>query len=260
MTVVKLQQHEFKESFLEYLSRQGSVQLCEQLKCDDKLSNLFKLIQEKELDEAEAKYYLESENNFFIEMFIRFVNEARPALPSIVYQNLNVLKKLLWQKPISPKDYDERIRAQSLQFQIDNYYQPKVKWAERRIETILEILKPVPEESILDIGCGVGTFTYHVAKIGAKSIGIDYSKESIKVARLLSAQFKLNEKAKFVVSEGTKLPFQNLCFDKIIASDFMEHIGYKDKIMFIEEIHRTLKDNGCAVISNPNIFRERQDG
>jgi trans-aconitate 2-methyltransferase len=47
---------------------------------------------------------------------------------------------------------------------------------------LLTMLAPKPHERILDVGCGTGQLTAEIAKSGAKSIGIDQSREMIAAA------------------------------------------------------------------------------
>jgi ubiquinone/menaquinone biosynthesis C-methylase UbiE len=120
----------------------------------------------------------------------------------------------------------------------------------------LNALNPKPGETVLDIGCGVGTFVFHSAKAGAKATGIDYSKESINAGQQLTARYKLNGTADFVVGSALQLPFADSSFDKIVSADFIEHITDEEKYAFCAEVRRVLKKDGVAVIFTPNKVRE----
>ena len=158
---------------------------------------------------------------------------------------------------ITSKDYDERIRTYSLQELIDILYVPKDVSGQRRIDIIIKALEPKAGEKILDVGCGVGAFTFHCAKSGAETSGIDYSPESIKVANELCARFGVSQNATFVIGNATRLPFVDGYFDKIIAVDFIEHITTDEKEILLKEVHRVLKPEGRVVIFTPNGIREK---
>ncbi len=158
---------------------------------------------------------------------------------------------------IDARVYNNHIKTQGLQFQIDNYYQPKEISMVRRVNVVLKELAPKQGEKILDAGCGVGTFAYHTAQIGSFSIGIDYSYESIKMALELNTKFNTSERSYFLVSNACILPFKDGFFDKVVSIDFIEHITFKDKKFFLEEIYRVLKPGGTAVIFTPNAIREK---
>ena len=76
-------------------------------------------------------------------------------------------------------------------------------------------------EKILDLGCGRGELSYAMAKSGADVLAIDYSAASIAIAEKNygSRLYNLNYKKVdfFELDPG-------LLFDKIVASDLVEHI------------------------------------
>lgn len=162
------------------------------------------------------------------------------------------------EEPVSYEDYDKHVIAQGLQFQIDNYYNPKNIEMKRRIEIILGKLKPVPNEKILDLGCGVGTFAYHCAKAEANTWGLDYSYESIKAAKELCDKFEVAKNTNFLVHDVKNgLPFSDSFFDKIVVSDFIEHITHKQKIGTLTDMKRVLKPDGTIIVFTPNGLREK---
>jgi len=157
---------------------------------------------------------------------------------------------------ITSETYDSHIVLQGPQHQIDAYYEPKEVFDRYRIDLILTYLAPQPGEKILDIGSGVGTFAFHCAKRGAISIGVDYSRESMKMSKVLCGRYALKGRVNFVIGEAMSLPFPGLVFDKIAAVDFIEHITFDEKNKLLSEIRRVLKNGGQAVIFTPNKIRE----
>jgi ubiquinone/menaquinone biosynthesis C-methylase UbiE len=158
---------------------------------------------------------------------------------------------------ITPKTYDESILSKPVQHQIDTYYFPKDEASKKRIQLILDCLKPKKEDKILDVGCGVGTFTFHSAKAGAEAYGIDYSEESIKLAINLTKHYSVSHRTKFIVGRVDTLPFMDSYFDKIVAADIIEHISDEDKDLMLKEMRRVFKSNGFIVIFTPNRIRDR---
>ncbi|MBM3247929.1 MAG: class I SAM-dependent methyltransferase [Candidatus Omnitrophica bacterium] len=155
------------------------------------------------------------------------------------------------------KFYDDNILAEGREYQIERYYEPKEVYNQRRISIVLEKLAPRKNERVLDIGCGVGTFAFHSSKTGAVVYGVDYSFESIKMAKNLVERYNTPIKAKFVVADATKIPFGDSSFDKIISADFIEHISYEEKDNLLKEIYRLLKPGGAGAIFSPNATREK---
>jgi ubiquinone/menaquinone biosynthesis C-methylase UbiE len=159
-------------------------------------------------------------------------------------------------KQIDAQVYDQNVLAEGMQIQIDNYYQPVSAAQQRRIAVVIEALDPRAGERILDIGCGVGTFAFHSARRGAMTVGIDYSRESIKMATVLSKRFSRDFVGLFVTGSAFHLPFRSGYFDKIVAADFIEHITHEEKLLLLDEIFRVLKPGGSGVIFTPNALRE----
>jgi len=158
---------------------------------------------------------------------------------------------------IDSRVYDSHIISQGLEFQVDKYYEPKERPMARRVSIVLQAINPKPQEKILDVGCGVGTFAFHCAKFKALAFGVDYSKESIKVAKELTKRYYVESHARFLVSDATRLPFKDSSFDKIVSADFIEHINLEDKNRLITEMLRVLKPQGGIVIFTPNLIREK---
>ncbi len=158
---------------------------------------------------------------------------------------------------ITSKVYDKHVIQQGIQPQIDAYYEPKQISMRRRIKIVMKAIDPKPEEKILDIGCGVGTFAFHCAKVKTISFGIDYSEESIRVALRLSKRYGVVQNSKFIVGDAVKLPFGDSYFDKVVAADFIEHITFKEKEELLKEICRVLNLGGKIIIFTPNGIREK---
>ncbi len=157
---------------------------------------------------------------------------------------------------VTSQTYDRHILAQGLEFQIEKYYAPKEASLLRRIRIVLDAIAPKANERILDIGCGVGTFAYHCATAGTLSTGIDYSLESIRVARDLSQMFNISDRTDFIVANAKQLPFRTESFDKVVAIDFIEHITDSEKKILLSEMRRVLKNHGWVIIFTPNKTRE----
>ena len=71
-----------------------------------------------------------------------------------------------------------------------------------------------PAKIGLDIGCGDGKFAFSVAKNFAKIIGIDSSRELLKIAAKKQKEQKVKN-VSFVFGDAQKTPFENEMFDII---------------------------------------------
>lgn len=93
-------------------------------------------------------------------------------------------------------------------------------------------------QTILDIGCGAGLLSFHLAKEGHKVTGIDLSASSLALARKKTDLLQ----AEFLEGDATKLPFAKESFDVVCAMDLLEHVESPQKV--IEEASRVLKPGG----------------
>jgi trans-aconitate 2-methyltransferase len=78
-------------------------------------------------------------------------------------------------------------------------------------EDLLSLLKPLPGERILDLGCGPGQLTDQIAKAGADVVGLDVSPEMIGQAR------QNFPKLKFVLQNAAAMKFENE-FDAVFSN------------------------------------------
>lgn len=115
--------------------------------------------------------------------------------------------------------------------QYDEWYQtPKGQWiGNRECQLILDALKPRPEESLLDVGCGTGFFTRKMAQRGkGKTIGVDINKDWVQYACRHDTS-----KASYTVGDARKLPFKNKSFDLVISVA---------ALCFIPDMHRAVSE------------------
>ncbi|MHB8291285.1 MAG: class I SAM-dependent methyltransferase [bacterium] len=107
-------------------------------------------------------------------------------------------------------------------------------------------------EKILDLGCGRGELSYAIAKSGADVLGIDYSGSSIDIA-------KKNFNGRLKNLNYKKIDFfeldPGLLFDKIVASDLVEHIDADLFEKFMEQVVSHLSKDGKFILHTaPNKY------
>ena len=121
---------------------------------------------------------------------------------------------------------------------------------EPRLKKVLEIahnqsLKPI--DRLLDMGCGDGFFTRELSRIlkPKEVYGIDISKEAVRNLRAKKI------KGFCIDIDEADLPFSSNFFDFVYCGSLIELVADADHVF--EEIHRTLKKGGTAIITFPNI-------
>jgi 2-polyprenyl-3-methyl-5-hydroxy-6-metoxy-1,4-benzoquinol methylase len=113
-------------------------------------------------------------------------------------------------------------------------------------DNILKLLEKDEHASLLDLGCGEGTWTLAVAeRIGTKEIhGVEIAEDLIEKAvqkGLVVVRSDLNE----------RFPFDSNFFDVVHANQVIEHVVILDS--FVEEIYRVLKPGGYVILSTENL-------
>jgi MPBQ/MSBQ methyltransferase len=106
---------------------------------------------------------------------------------------------------------------------------------------------------ILDVGCGIGGSTLHMAKRWGDSahvIGITISKAQVERAAS-SARAQGVENAAFLECDALEMGFSDASFDVVWAVESEMHMP--DKEHFIRELVRVLKPGGMIVIASWNV-------
>lgn len=106
-----------------------------------------------------------------------------------------------------------------------------------------QIRKKFPERKaedihVLDIGCGGGFLTNHLAKEGYIAFGIDAARDALECAD----RHDETQSIKYIVGDAYNLPFSDACFEVVCAMDFLEHVEDPDRI--VEEAARVLAPGG----------------
>ena len=111
-------------------------------------------------------------------------------------------------------------------------------------------------ESLVDLGCSVGTWYKDFKNFGFKEIiGIDISEERAEIARKRG----YNE---VHVCNAYELPFSDNSKSCVISNDVLIHVLQdKDKFRIFEEVKRILKKDGVFIfnIANANGFGHEND-
>lgn len=151
------------------------------------------------------------------------------------------------------KRIDQQFYDNSLYFdrRLATFADRKSRFQQYRIRKVLEIHTPKATDTVLDLGCGWGTFSFAIAGLCRQVVGLDFSKKSIAICKKLLAKTK-QKNIRFVRAnaEATKLPSRS--FDVIIAADLFEHLYPDQTERVLDECHRLLKRGGKIAIWTPH--------
>jgi ubiquinone/menaquinone biosynthesis C-methylase UbiE len=115
-------------------------------------------------------------------------------------------------------------------------------------DIIVSLGSPMPDERMLDLGCGEGRITVLFAKNGFVSYGIDYIPGAISKAKKLAAETGVLEKTHFLLGNALSLPFEPDCFKVVIDSGCFHHIPKRDWPLYFNNLLRVLKIGGCYLL------------
>ncbi len=113
----------------------------------------------------------------------------------------------------------------------------------------LELIKSSSEgKSILEYGCGEGSFSFDMAELGAKVYGIDISEIAIEKAKSKAEQKHLSDLMHFQVMNAEELNFPKEYFDRICGVAILHHL---DLSKAVSELSKVMKENGSAIFLEP---------
>lgn len=113
---------------------------------------------------------------------------------------------------------------------------------EAKLDLVCRKLNLQPGQTVLDIGCGWGSFLQYAAeKYGARGVGITVSNHQAELARERCRGRPIEIK----VADYRSLSGQ---FDHIVSLGMFEHVGYKNYRTYMEVAGRSLKDNGLFLL------------
>jgi SAM-dependent methyltransferase len=117
-----------------------------------------------------------------------------------------------------------------------------------------------PGDRLLDLGCGFGRHAFEAARRGASVIALDAGPEEVAQVRgTLAAMVEAGEltgdhPAAAVQGDALALPFPDATFDRVIASEVLEHIP--DDRAAMAELARVLRPGGTMAVTVPRAGPE----
>ncbi len=121
----------------------------------------------------------------------------------------------------------------------------------RHKDYVLHLLNVKKEEKILDVGCEDGAMMVYTGLLGAEVNGVDICPDSVEKANKYLSKYSVKGKA--VIGDARRINFPDNYFDKVISSDFLEHMNAKDNIQVLKEMRRVVRPGGIIVIKTPNL-------
>tara|TARA_B100001248_G_scaffold260556_1_gene249134 strand:- start:282 stop:1277 length:996 start_codon:yes stop_codon:yes gene_type:complete len=157
-------------------------------------------------------------------------------------------------KPIKSKTLEASKETYDDLFADLNYY-IKTKLKARGIHDLIfnVYIKKIENSDVLDIGCGLGRFSFFASKIAKNVTAIDMTANAINCAKKLQSALNIKN-IDFILStiEDFKI---NKKFDFILLSGTLEHLIDSDQ--FFKKITKLLKPSGVFITDSPSEFNFR---
>ncbi|MCX8081082.1 MAG: class I SAM-dependent methyltransferase [Bacteroidia bacterium] len=129
-----------------------------------------------------------------------------------------------------------------------------------RHRTIFLLLKKFGlkrNSNILEVGCGIGTVTYLLARYAKKGtiVATDISAKSIDIAK--NTICKGLQHIDFVITDMKDFRYEKLKFDFVVLPDVLEHIPKEEHDRLFEIFNRHTHENSKIFIHIPSPFYQR---
>ena len=118
-----------------------------------------------------------------------------------------------------------------------------------------------PGDKVLDLGCGFGRHAYQAARLDAQVVAFDFGADEVRnVQDTFGAMAVAGEldpvesRVGAVQGDALALPFPDDAFDRVIASEILEHIPDDEQAM--AELARVLRPGGTMAITVPRAGPE----
>jgi sphingolipid C9-methyltransferase len=122
-----------------------------------------------------------------------------------------------------------------------------------KIDRCCRRLRLASGESLLDIGCGWGTFVARAARdFGVRARGVTLADEQASFGSGRIREYGVAERALVEVRDYRDLEGR---YDKIVSLEMVEHVGVKNLSRFFEKVHGLLADDGLFALQWTGIRR-----
>lgn len=111
---------------------------------------------------------------------------------------------------------------------------------------VTDIARDEPAQRILELGCGAGRFSRHLARAGHRVVGIDFSPVAIEKARARVASDA--QRPEFVVGDVTDLSNVDGPFDASFDVGCFHCLNAHQQARYAAEVFRLIKPGGTHLI------------
>ena len=131
------------------------------------------------------------------------------------------------------------------------------QWLDKNAEEVLKELSIKNGQTVLDVGCGSGTYTIPVARlVGSKGrvYALDVNRKALDKMERKSQSEGLKNIVRIDSSGEVKIPLKDITLDHVLLIDVLQEID--DKEALISEAHRVLKKKGMLSVYPMHMSKE----
>ncbi len=110
-------------------------------------------------------------------------------------------------------------------------------------------LGAIAGRKVLDVGCGDGWLSVILAKLGARVVGFDISREGVRLCRDRARANQVEQSCFFVAASAYALPFRDGALEVAMGQGVLHHVQYKTQAA--GELARVLPPGAVAVFAEP---------
>lgn len=123
----------------------------------------------------------------------------------------------------------------------------------------------LPEGPALDVGCGSGDLSIHLAQSGIETLGMDFVEEAIAQAKAKKAALSpdVASRLEFVLGDALRPSLLGRTFGAVVDSGFYHLLDPEESERFVRELARVLRPGGRCFLHEfavtfpvPNVPRD----
>jgi len=130
----------------------------------------------------------------------------------------------------------------------------------KKLEFIAHALGVKPGDQALEVGCGWGRLSNHLASKGANVTGITMSSDQQAYGRRMSEKLGQKENVHIVLENFFDYNAPPKHFNVISSVEMAEHVGIKNYNKFLRKVHSLLADDGTFYLQVAGLPRGYADG
>lgn len=126
-------------------------------------------------------------------------------------------------------------------------------------ELAKEVAKKLSRGRILDVGTGPGYLPIEIARLieGVEIVGIDVSKDMVRIARKSAWKEGLGSRVRFEVEDANNMSYADSSFDLVVSTGSFHH--WKKPVRVLNEIYRILKPSCEAWVYDLRKYAPAED-